>query len=141
MAEHHAVRSSPRRRPGAAGLLAMLASAFPGRGLRLRRLPMPLVAVGVGALGGAALVVASPLVLFAIMAGGVAAVIMLRSPQSALLAAVGVISLLPFAVVPLRLGVQLTFLDATLTIALLVAVLGWLRMRRLLVPSPLNALL
>ena len=119
----------------------MLASAFPGRGLRLRRLPMPLVAVGVGALGGAALVVASPLVLFAIMAGGVAAVIMLRSPQAALLAAVGVISLLPFAVVPLRLGVQLTFLDATLTIALLVAVLGLLRMRRPLVPSPLNALL
>jgi O-antigen ligase len=47
--------------------------------------------------------------------------------------------LLPFGVIPLRLGVQLTFLDATLTLVLLVTLLGLLRERRPLVGSPLNA--
>jgi len=117
----------------------MLARGLPWARPRLWPPPLALVAVLLGMAGGVALVAASPLVLFAILVGGAAAVLMLRSPQAALLGAVAVVSLLPFGVIPLRLGVQLTFLDATLTVALLVTLLGLLRERRPLVGSPLNA--
>jgi O-antigen ligase len=117
----------------------VLAPSVAGRAWRLWPPPYALLAVGAGVVGGVALVAASPLVLFAALCGGAAAVVMLRSPQAALLACVAIISLLPFGVIPLRLGVQLTFLDATLTIALLVTLLGLLRERRALVASPLNA--
>jgi O-antigen ligase len=101
--------------------------------------PYVLLAIGAGVVGGVALVAASPLVLFAVVCGGAATVVMLRSAQAALLACVAIISLLPFGVIPLRLGVQLTFLDAALALALLVTLLGLLRERRALVASPLNA--
>jgi polysaccharide biosynthesis protein PslJ len=117
----------------------MLARALPGHRPRLWPPPLAVVAIVAGVLAGVALVAASPLILFAIVAGGVTAAVMLRSPQAALLAAVAVVSVLPFAVIPLRLGVQLTFLDATLTMALLVTLLSVLRERRPLVGSPLNA--
>src|SRR5687767_11419798 len=93
---------------------------------RATRLPRPwpppvaLVAVGLGVLGGVLLVIASPPVTFAAIGGLGVAGAMLRSPQVALLAFVAIVSLLPFGVIPLRLGVQLTLLDATLTVALLV---------------------
>jgi polysaccharide biosynthesis protein PslJ len=117
----------------------MLAASGPRRWWRLWPPPLALVAVGLGGLGGVALVAMSPLILFAALGGGAVALVMLRSPQAALLGAVAVVSLLPFGVIPLRLGVQLTFLDATLTAALLVTILSLLRERRALVGSPLNA--
>src|SRR5579883_439380 len=117
----------------------MLARSVVARWPRLAPPPLALLAVATGALGGVALLAASPLVLFAALCGAVAATAMLRSPQVALLGCVAVISLLPFGVIPLRLGVQLTFLDATLTVALLVTLLTLLRERRALVASPLNA--
>ncbi|HEY7060137.1 MAG TPA: O-antigen ligase family protein [Chloroflexota bacterium] len=92
-----------------------------------------------GGLGGVAVVAAGPLVLFAALMGAAVALAMLRSPQMALLVFVGIVSLLPFGVIPLRIGVQLTSLDATLTVALLVTLLALLRERRALVGSPLNA--
>lgn len=117
----------------------MLTRPLAGRPAAVWRPPFALLAIGVGVLGGVALVATSPLVLFAALCGGAALVLMLRSAQVALLACVAIISLLPFGVIPLRLGVQLTFLDATLTVALLVSLLGLLRERRPLVASPLNA--
>src|SRR5438067_3380671 len=105
----------------------MLARAAPGQWPRLWPPPLALVAVGLGVLAGIALVAASPLVLFAALGGAAVALAMLRSPQVALLGCVAIVSLLPFGVIPLRLGVQLTFLDATLTIALLVTLLRLLR--------------
>ncbi len=100
--------------------------------------PVAAVAVVVGVVGGAGLVVASPLILFGLLGGLVVAAAMLRSLQVGLLVFVAVVSLLPFGVVPLRLGVQLTLLDATLSLILLVALLDLLRNRRPLVDSPLN---
>ena len=99
---------------------------------------MGLVAVGLGGLGGLALVAASPLVTFAALGGLALSATMVRSPVVALLVFVGVASLLPFGVIPLRVGVQLTLLDATLALALLVTALTLLRERRPVVASPLN---
>jgi len=104
-----------------------------------RALPISvLAALSVGVVGGAALVVASPLVLFGAL-GGLAVVLSLfRSPQIGLLVFVAVVSLLPFGVVPVRLGVQFTLLDVTLTLTLLVTLFALLRERRPIVDSPLN---
>src|SRR5689334_11560617 len=107
--------------------------------LRVWPPPWAVIALLLGGVGGVALVAAGPLVLFAALAGAAVAVAMLRSPQTALLVFVGIVSLLPFGVIPLRIGVQLTLLDATLTMALVVTLLGLLRERRPLVSSPLNA--
>jgi hypothetical protein len=109
------------------------------RALAQPRVPaVAVVAVAVGALGGVALVAASPLVTFGVLGALGVVAAMVRSPQFALLVFVGVVSLLPFGVIPLRLGVQLTLLDATLTLVLLVTALRLLRERRAVVTSPLT---
>ena len=88
--------------------------------------PPAVVVIGAaaGVAGGIALVAASPPVLFGALGGLVVFAAMLRSPQIALLVFVAVVSLLPFGVIPLQLGAQLTLLDATLTLALLVLVVA-----------------
>jgi len=98
-------------------------------------------AVALGVAGGVLLVVASPLVVFGALAGLAVGAAILRSPQAALLVFVAVVSLLPFGVIPIRLGVQLTLIDGTLTLGLLVTVLHLLRARKPPVASPINALL
>jgi O-antigen ligase len=97
-----------------------------------------LIAVAAGVAGGAALVYSSPLVVFGALGGIGVALAFLRSPQAALLGFVAVVSLLPFGVIPLRLGVQLTLIDAVLSTVLLVAVFRILRGITPLVSSPLN---
>lgn len=78
------------------------------------------LALLIGALGGIVIVVTSPIVLVAALAGLAAAVAVLRSPLVGLLLFVAVATLLPFAVIPVSLGAQLTVLDATLSLLLLV---------------------
>jgi polysaccharide biosynthesis protein PslJ len=95
----------------------------------------------VGAAGGVLLVAATPLVLFGALAGLAVGLAMLRSPQAALIVFVAVVSLLPFGVIPIRLGVQLTLLDGTLSLGLLVTILALLRGRASPVASPINGLL
>src|SRR6266545_2800234 len=114
----------------------MLARAVPRGGLLWLAAPI-LWALALGVAGGVGLVALSPLVLFGTLGGLVVAALMLRSPQAALLVFI-VVSLLPFGVIPLRLGVQLTLIDATLTLALLVVVLRLLRSDAALVTSPLD---
>jgi polysaccharide biosynthesis protein PslJ len=103
-----------------------------------RSIPAALV---VGAAGGVLLVAASPLVLFGALAGLAVGLAMLRSPQAALVVFVAVVSLLPFGVIPIRLGVQLTLVDGTLSLGLLVTILALLRGRAAPVSSPINGLL
>jgi polysaccharide biosynthesis protein PslJ len=116
----------------------MLARAYASGSSARWQLAFPLAAVGVGALGGVALVALGPVVLFGALLGVAAGVAMLRSPQVSLLVFVAAVSLLPFGVIPLRLGVQLTLLDATLTLMLLVSLLTVLRGREVTVASALN---
>jgi polysaccharide biosynthesis protein PslJ len=116
----------------------MLARPAALRDIPLWPPPAPAVAVALGVAGGALLVAASPIVVFAALGGLAVAVAMLRSPQAALLVFVAIVSLLPFGVIPLRLGVQLTIVDATLTVALLVTLLRLLRRSSPVVASPLN---
>src|SRR5215207_1657343 len=71
---------------------------------------------------GAAVALGSPVGALAVAVGLVAAWLVTRSVQAALLGLVAAASLLPFAVIPLRVGVALTFVDA-LCLAIL---LGWL---------------
>ena len=71
---------------------------------------------------GAAVVLGSPVAALAVAVGLVAAWLVTRSVQAALLGLIAVASLLPFAVIPLRVGVALTFVDALLA----AVVLGWL---------------
>ena len=71
---------------------------------------------------GAAVALGSPVGALAVALGLVAAWLVTRSVQAALLGLIAVASLLPFAVIPLRVGVALTFVDA-LMVAI---VLGWL---------------
>jgi hypothetical protein len=71
---------------------------------------------------GAAVALGSPVAALAVAVGLVAAWVITRSVQAALLGLVVVASLLPYAVIPLRVGVALTFVDA-LMVAI---VLGWL---------------
>src|SRR5216684_3530763 len=103
-----------------------------------RSIPAALV---VGTVGGDVLVAASPLVLFGALAGLAVGLAMLRSPQAALVFFVAVVSLLPFGVIPIRLGVQLTLVDGTLSLGLLVTILALLRGRAAPVSSPINGLL
>lgn len=77
-----------------------------------------LAGAGVGLL----VVAGSPVAVLATAAGLVAAWLVTRSVQASLLGIVAVASLLPFAVIPVRVGVALTFMDALLA----VTVLGWL---------------
>jgi O-antigen ligase len=86
----------------------------------------PLVAAGLAVLVGwgigAAVAFGSPVVALATAAGLIVAWVVTRSVLASLLGLVVVASLLPFAVIPLRVGVALTFVDA-LSAAI---VLGWL---------------
>ena len=70
---------------------------------------------------GAAVALGSPVAALAVALGLVAAWAVTRSVQAALLGLIAVASLLPFAVIPLRVGVALTFVDALLA----AIVLGW----------------
>ena len=79
------------------------------------------LAVLVGAGVGVAVGLGSPATALASSVGLAAAVAIASSLQVGLLALVAVVSLLPFAVIPIRFGVQLTVVDALLG-ALLV---GW----------------
>jgi len=71
---------------------------------------------------GAAVALGSPVAALAVAAGLVAAWLVTRSVQAGLLGLIAVASLLPFAVIPLRVGVALTFVDALLATIML----GWL---------------
>src|SRR5262245_24433710 len=86
----------------------------------------PAVAVALALLAGwgvgAAVALGSPVTALAVAAGLVAAWAVARSVQAALLGLITVAELLPFAVIPLRVGVALTFVDALCA----AIVLGWL---------------
>lgn len=86
----------------------------------------PVVVVALALLAGAGVgvlvVVGSPVVALAAAAGLVAAWAVSRSVPATLLGTIAVATLLPFAVIPVRVGVALTFMDALLALA----VLGWL---------------
>lgn len=100
-----------------------------------------LAALVLGGAGGVALVALSPLAVFAALAGLGGVALMLRWPQAVLLAFVAVVSLLPFGVVPVRLGVQFTLLDLILALGLLVVVLRVLHRDLPLVATPISGLL
>ncbi|HEY8475653.1 MAG TPA: O-antigen ligase family protein [Chloroflexota bacterium] len=103
----------------------------------------PVVGIALALVGGVAVgavvTFASPLVGLGALLGIAAALSMLTSAYVAVLVFVGVATLLPFAVIPVRLGVQLTVVDATLATGLLVMLLGALHRREPLVNSPVNA--
>jgi O-antigen ligase len=69
------------------------------------------VCLAVGIAGGAAVAFVNPVYVFAALAGLIAAAIVLRSTQWGLYAVIGVVTLLPFAAVPLNVGFNPTFLD------------------------------
>ncbi|MGE3912370.1 MAG: O-antigen ligase family protein [Chloroflexota bacterium] len=71
---------------------------------------------------GAAVALGSPVWMLAAAGGLIAAWLVTRSVQAGLLGVIVVASLLPFAVIPVRVGVSLTFMDALLASI----VLGWL---------------
>lgn len=86
------------------------------------------VAVGVGA--GALAAFAGPLYAFAGLVGLAAGVVLLVNQRACLLGFVAVATLLPFGVVPLSIGgVRLTFIDVTVTLLLLTALLRTLARR------------
>ncbi|MBI2939551.1 MAG: O-antigen ligase family protein [Chloroflexi bacterium] len=92
--------------------------------LRLSRQPSPLavaaLAVLVGLALGGAIALATPLYVVAALLGLAGGVALLLSVEAGLLIFVGIVTLLPYAVVPVPLGtVRLTFLDVTLTSLLL----------------------
>ena len=82
---------------------------------------------------GAAVALGSPVAALAVAVGLVAAWLVTRSVQAGLLGLIAVAALLPFAVIPLRVGVALTFVDALLA----TIVLGWL-LRHVLPASRLD---
>jgi hypothetical protein len=82
---------------------------------------------------GAAVALGSPVAALTAAAGLVALWAVTRSVPAALLGLVAVASLLPFAVIPLRVGIALTFVDALLG----VIYLGWL-LRHVLPVGRLN---
>jgi hypothetical protein len=81
-----------------------------------------LLALLVGWGVGAAVALGSPVAALAVALGLVALWAIARSVQAALLGLIAVASLLPYAVIPLRVGVALTFVDAVMA----AIVLGWL---------------
>ena len=97
----------------------------------------PPVAVALALLAGwgvgAAVALGTPVAALAVGAGLVVLWAVTRSVPAALLGLVAVASLLPFAVIPLRVGVALTFVDALLG----VIYLGWL-LRHVLPAGRLN---
>ena len=83
----------------------------------------------------------SPLIALAGLLGGVMILIVLRAPVYGLYALVGLAFLLPFAVIPVRLGAQLTALEAILVLTAGAAVLRGLVRREPLRPGPIDRLL
>ena len=72
------------------------------------------LAILLGGAVGAAVVLGSPIAALATAAGLVGAVVVAWSVRAGMLALVAVASLLPYGVIPFRVGVQLTFVDALL---------------------------
>lgn len=103
------------------------------------------VAIGgagvVGGIVGVSSVAASPLVPLGALVAGTGFLAVLRSPLTAVVGFVLAASLLPFAVIPVRLGVSLTLVDVALTLLLLVWVARLLRGRRELITTPIDGLL
>src|SRR5581483_331018 len=91
------------------------------------------MAVGRGVAGGAVVALAPPFPLVGVLGGGAAALAILTSLRRGLLALVAVAILLPFAVLPVRLGVQPTLLDATLGLLFLAWLLAAAHQRSALV--------
>ncbi|HEX2914499.1 MAG TPA: O-antigen ligase family protein [Chloroflexia bacterium] len=76
---------------------------------------LALIALFVGVIGGLAVVMLpSPLLGFIVVAGLIVAGVMLTSPLFSLVSAIAIICLLPFGVIPVRVGLTFTFLEATL---------------------------
>lgn len=99
---------------------------------------------GAGALGaavGVASVAVSPLVPAGALLGLAGLAATLRSPLTAILAFVVVACLLPFGVIPVRIGVALTFVDVALTLLLLVWVVRMLRSREQVVVTPIDGVI
>lgn len=99
------------------------------------------VAVLLGVALGVAVVATSPLVVLAGLLGLALALAMAQSTLVGLIAFVAVASLLPYAVVPVRLGFQLTAVDLLLSGLLLVWGLRLLRRRAVLVTAVEGVLL
>lgn len=78
------------------------------------------LAVALGIAVGVLVVLVNPLFVVAGIVGVAVSLALLTSTHLTLLAFVGVATLLPFAVIPIRLGVQLTVVDALLATLLLV---------------------
>ncbi len=87
------------------------------------------IALALGLAIGAAVTFVSPFLVVGALLVCLAAPLLLSSTRVGLLAVIGVITLLPFAVIPLRIGVQATLLDATLGTLLIVWTLGSLNRR------------
>ena len=103
-----------------------------------------LMAIGVGGAGvlvgaiGLTSVAISPLVPLGTLVGlgGLAAVF--RSPLNGVILFVLAACLLPFWVIPVRLGVALTVVDVALTLVLVVWVVRMLRSRKQIVTTPID---
>jgi O-antigen ligase len=80
------------------------------------------LAIGAGWAVGAVVAFGSPVATLVTAAGLIVAWVVTRSVRASLLGLIAVASLLPFAVIPVRIGVSLTLIDA-LSAAI---VLGWL---------------
>ena len=92
-------------------------------------------ALALGLLLGATAVLASPMVAVAGLTGGALCLAVLRRPLIGLHALVALAFLLPFAVVPVRLGAQLTGLEAILGLTLGVTLLRGLARRERFTPD------
>ncbi len=68
----------------------------------------------VGVIGGGLVVTLSPLMAFGLVVLLIGGLMMLKSTQVGLLALIGVATLLPFGVIPVKIGFYPTFLDAVL---------------------------
>ncbi|MFN0072974.1 MAG: O-antigen ligase family protein [Chloroflexota bacterium] len=81
-----------------------------------------LLAIAAGALAAVVPFALPPLAAAAVVPGVLAVLVLLAAPRTGIYGFVVLVTLLPFAVVPLRFGVQLTMLD----VLLLCLLIGWL---------------
>ena len=103
--------------------------------------PAVVAAISLGLLLGLLAALGSPVLSTAGLLGVAGGLALLREPGLGLYALAGLTVLLPFAVIPARLGVQLTMLEAILGVMLGVVLLRALQRRRLDRPGPLVVLL
>ncbi|MBF6612791.1 MAG: O-antigen ligase family protein [Chloroflexi bacterium] len=89
----------------------------------MRQAAVVLLALGVGAVGGLAVVSANPLVPFVALIGLLALPLLVTRPMADVVLVVGTITLLPFAVLPVRLAL---FTPTLLEISLLLLYAAWL---------------